>query len=149
VPIIELSDPNGFIASPAIDVCAIPMPNQQCHQITDFEASILLPSGNANYGGRLYNAEGENRSCGTNQATSVSLPNAIYSAPARIQDVIFFGSTDHNIYAYAVPSMKRMWTWTTAGKVNSGPGISSINNVTRIYVGSDDGYIRCFSINGL
>jgi outer membrane protein assembly factor BamB len=67
-----------------------------------------------------------------------------FSAPAVIQDVVFFGATGAPQFRAVSITGTLLWSFTTGGSVNSGPAISN----GRVYVGSDDHFLRCFSING-
>jgi len=77
------------------------------------------------------------------QSWSVVASNLqLYSSPTSIRDVVFFGSFDHRLYAYNSNGVKK-WSYLTGGQVASPPAISS----GRVYIGSYDGKVYCFSIN--
>lgn len=88
---------------------------------------------------------------GVNQSTSGSLTKkfitfvssaAMFSAPAIVNDVVFFGSKDFKLHA-ATRSGTLIWSFPTGKSVNSGPAVSN----GRIYFGSNDGHVFCLSIN--
>jgi outer membrane protein assembly factor BamB len=68
--------------------------------------------------------------------------SSLYSSPTAIQDLVFLGSTDHRLYVYNSSGTKR-WSFLTGGQVASPPAIST----GRVYIGSYDGKVYCFSIN--
>lgn len=76
-------------------------------------------------------------------ATPGSCP--LFSAPAAITDILFFGggSGSGNFYAYSTAG-DRLFTFGTLGLVASGPAISH----SRVYFGSFDHFVYCLSING-
>jgi outer membrane protein assembly factor BamB len=66
-----------------------------------------------------------------------------YSAPAIIEDLVFVGSTDSNLYG-VTRSGTWAFTFPTGGAINSGPAISN----GRLYFGSADGNVYALSPNG-
>ncbi len=66
----------------------------------------------------------------------------MFSAPAIVNDVVFFGSKDFKLHAYTTGGTA-LWSFPTGNYVNSGPSVSN----GRIYFGSNDGHVRCLSIN--
>ncbi len=67
----------------------------------------------------------------------------LFSAPASITDVVFFGGGEGNFYAYSTSGQK-LFSTGTLGLVASGPAISH----SRVYFGSFDHFVYCLSING-
>ena len=67
----------------------------------------------------------------------------LFSAPASITDMLFFGGGDGNFYGYKSDGTK-IFSFGTGGLVPSGPAISN----GRIYFGSYDGFVYCLSLNG-
>lgn len=67
----------------------------------------------------------------------------LFSAPASITDVVFFGGGEGNFYAYST-SGQQLFSTATLGLVVSGPAISH----SRVYFGSFDRFVYCLSING-
>ncbi len=66
----------------------------------------------------------------------------MYSAPAIVNNVVFFGSQDFKLHA-ATTGGALIWSFTTGGRVNSGPAVSN----GRIYFGSEDYHLYCLSVN--
>lgn len=66
----------------------------------------------------------------------------MFSAPAIVNDVVFFGSEDFQLHAYNTAG-RALWKFSTGNRVESGPSVSN----GRIYFGSNDGHLRCLSIN--
>ena len=72
----------------------------------------------------------------------------INSSPAVADGVVYVGSSDHKLYAYAVGcasgggSCTPLWTATTGGALLSSPAVA--NGV--VYVGSGDGYVYAFAV---
>jgi outer membrane protein assembly factor BamB len=126
-------DGSEIIASPAVQTLTY---TRQCQTQPPKYYSYSIPYQlTPTTGGNLY------------EGTSLIDHNGstLYSAPAIIQDVVFFGSTDHKLHAARWgTSWGELWSYTTGGNVDSGPAISN----GRIYFGSDDGYLRCLSIGG-
>jgi outer membrane protein assembly factor BamB len=60
---------------------------------------------------------------------------AVYSSPAVVKDTIYFGSTDHYLYAVDLESGKLKWKGKTGSGVTSSP---AVENGT-VYFGSYDG----------
>jgi outer membrane protein assembly factor BamB len=67
----------------------------------------------------------------------------LFSAPAAIADVLIFGGGEGNFYVYS-DSGSKVFSAGTLGLVASGPAISG----GRIYFGSFDKNIYCFSVDG-
>ena len=58
----------------------------------------------------------------------------IYSSPAVVDDVIYIGSDDYNVYALDAETGAEIWTYTTGGRVLTSPAVA--NGV--VYIGSYD-----------
>lgn len=68
---------------------------------------------------------------------------AFFSSPAAINDVIFLGNNDQNIYALSTTG-QLLWQYATGASVTSSPAISH----GAVYFGSEDGFVYCFTLNG-
>jgi len=74
----------------------------------------------------------------------------VVSSPAVANGVVYVGSADHKLYAYAVGCSSGggfcspLWTATTGNEVNSSPAVA--NGV--VYVGSEDHKLYAFAANG-
>jgi outer membrane protein assembly factor BamB len=84
------------------------------------------------------------QSCGGNNCP-------LFSAPASVNDLIFFGGGDGNFYAmlqdgtFIDPSTStKIFSFGTLGLVTSGPAISH----GQVIFGSADGKVYCLSLNG-
>ena len=62
---------------------------------------------------------------------------AIWSSPAVVNGVVYFGSEDHYVYALNAKTGKELWKYPTRGMVQSSPAV--VDGV--LYVGSDDGNV--------
>jgi outer membrane protein assembly factor BamB len=60
---------------------------------------------------------------------------AIVSTPAVLDGTVYFGSSDHKVYALDERSGAVRWTFLTKGRVSSSPAVTA----GRVYVGSFDG----------
>jgi outer membrane protein assembly factor BamB len=73
---------------------------------------------------------------------------AVDSAPAVANGVVYVGSSDGKLYAFAVGcatgggACTPIWTATTGGAIDSSPAVVS----NRVYVGSADGKLYVFSV---
>ena len=68
-------------------------------------------------------------------AWSFQTGGAIYSAPALVDGVAYFGSDDGTIYAVDLTRGQTLWTYPTGGAVRSSPALVD----GTLYFGSDDG----------
>jgi len=59
---------------------------------------------------------------------------AVISTPVVAGGTVYFGSSDHNLYALAAPSGALRWKFATGGRVTSSPAIAG----GRVYFGSFD-----------
>ncbi|HEV2350256.1 MAG TPA: PQQ-binding-like beta-propeller repeat protein [Terriglobia bacterium] len=98
------------------------------------------------YGGDLFdftqNYPGEYPD-GVRKNWEVTIGSPLYSAPAVIQDLVFFGGNDSYLHAVTVGGTPT-WLFKTGNNVTSGPAISN----GRIYFGSFDDNVYCLSPNG-
>lgn len=62
---------------------------------------------------------------------------AVWGAPAITEDVVYFGSDDHNLYAVEEQTGLLKWKFATQGLVRSFPAI--VDGL--VYFSSDDGYL--------
>lgn len=58
----------------------------------------------------------------------------VWSSPVVADDVVYFGSLDHNVYAVDVEDGAEIWSFTTGGAVVASPLVEN----GRVYVGSFD-----------
>ena len=58
----------------------------------------------------------------------------VFSSPAIIDGIVYFGSADDNVYAVAAENGTLVWKYTTGGDVSSSPAVSD----GIVYIGSDD-----------
>ncbi len=68
-------------------------------------------------------------------------PTYAFNNPVVLNDAIYFGSTDGNIYALDIASGYMRWVYKTNGAINSVPIADSEN----IYIGSNDGKVYAVS----
>lgn len=59
------------------------------------------------------------------------------SAPALVDDMLYFGSNDRNVYAVDATSGNELWSFETGRIVQSPPAVAG----GTVYIGSDDGYV--------
>jgi outer membrane protein assembly factor BamB len=64
-----------------------------------------------------------------------------FNNPVVLEDTIYFGSTDGNIYALDIESGYMRWVYKTTGAINSVPYADD----SRVYVGSNDGKLYALS----
>lgn len=67
---------------------------------------------------------------------------AIRSMPAADKGVVYFGSTDNNLYAVDAKTGQELWRFKTDGAVNSNPAIAN----AVVYFASRDGFVYALSI---
>ena len=58
----------------------------------------------------------------------------MWSSPAVVNGVVYFGSFDKNIYAVNATDGTKIWNFSTGAKIWSSPAVA--NNI--VYIGSDD-----------
>lgn len=61
----------------------------------------------------------------------------IRSSPALANEVVYFGSSDHNLYAFEFSSGEERWRFETGGEVESSPAVAD----GVVYVGSGDQHV--------
>ncbi|HEY6409014.1 MAG TPA: PQQ-binding-like beta-propeller repeat protein [Ktedonobacteraceae bacterium] len=69
-----------------------------------------------------------------NWAFTDSNQSSVGSEPVVVNNVVYFGTDDHNFYAVSVKTGTVLWKYTTGGAINSSPTVA--NGV--VYFGSDD-----------
>jgi uncharacterized repeat protein (TIGR02543 family) len=153
-PAFVLLDPSNAIASPAVQPFT---QRQSCgvgKQLKTSGNDIYQPTG----GGYLYGVRQQGspnpQTPALNWTTLIkACANQgcpLFSAPASVTDLIFFGGGDGNFYAaksdgtFLNPDGSKVFSFGTLGLVASGPAISN----GRIYFGSYDGNVYCLSLNG-
>jgi len=65
----------------------------------------------------------------------------VYSSPAIVGNVVYFGSCDSYLFALNAYTGTMIWSYLTGGFLFSSPAIADGN----VYIGSYDGYIYAFS----
>ncbi|MFB3889104.1 MAG: PQQ-binding-like beta-propeller repeat protein [Candidatus Bathyarchaeia archaeon] len=63
----------------------------------------------------------------------------VMSSPAVVQDKLYIGSFDKNLYCLNANDGSKIWNFTTGHFVRSSPAV--VNN--RVYTGADDGFVYC------
>ncbi len=121
---------SGAVTSPAFYSACVSGSGQKNNLI------ITVPSGN------LVDVKQAETAAVTKQWTKFVSSAAMFSAPAIVNDVVFFGSKDFDLHAYTLGGTA-LWSYPTGNYVNSGPSVSN----GRVYFGSNDGKIRCLSIS--
>jgi outer membrane protein assembly factor BamB len=133
----QVSLDGGPIASPAI-VQAAAAASCGTGSTTTYTNSLYVPTPT----GSLYKLS-QGSAGGVTQAWKRTVATQpIFSAPAAIRDLIFVGANDQKLHAYNSAGTS-MWSYQTGGTIASGPAISN----GRVYVGSNDGNVYCFSLN--
>src|ERR1700722_7493986 len=61
----------------------------------------------------------------------------VWSSPAIVDGVVYFGSEDHNVYALNARTGAKLWSYTTGNQVYSPPAVVH----GTVYIGSDDGNV--------
>jgi len=74
------------------------------------------------------------------KAWTYTTGNAIESSPVVADGIIYIGSKDHNLYAFAARTGKKLWSYTTGGAIYSTPTV--IDDV--VYIGSQDATLYAF-----
>ncbi|MCL2134830.1 MAG: PQQ-binding-like beta-propeller repeat protein [Candidatus Bathyarchaeota archaeon] len=70
---------------------------------------------------------------------SFETDGAIVSSPTIVNDVVYFGSQDHNIYAVNAETGKKLWSFKTGYTIESSVAVVDGKVVT----GAEDGYVYC------
>ncbi|MBK5190585.1 MAG: PQQ-binding-like beta-propeller repeat protein, partial [Methanosarcinales archaeon] len=76
---------------------------------------------------------------GDNLLWSYTTGDQVYSSPAVVNDKVFVGSYDGNIYCLDADTGGYKWRYKTGNWVRSSPAVAN----GRVFVGSDDGNIYC------
>jgi outer membrane protein assembly factor BamB len=78
--------------------------------------------------------------------SSTATGNEILSSPAVANNVVYFGSNDHNVYAVSTADGNGVngWPYTTGGNVVSSPAVAN----GTVYFGSYDGNVYAIDVNG-
>ncbi len=63
----------------------------------------------------------------------------IYSNPTVVNNVVYFGCLDGNVYAISADSATKLWTFQTGFPMVSSPAV--VNG--KLYTGADSGYVYC------
>lgn len=127
---VSISVGSGAVTSPAFYSACVTGSGQKNNLI------ITVPSGN------LVDVKLAETAAVTKQWSRFVSSAAMFSAPAIVNDVVFFGSKDFKLHAYTLGGTA-LWSFPTSNYVNSGPAVSN----GRIYFGSNDGHVFCLSIN--
>jgi eukaryotic-like serine/threonine-protein kinase len=64
---------------------------------------------------------------------------SVISSPSIVDNIVYAGSQDKNIYAVGAQSGKLIWNYTTGGPIVSSPAVAD----GKVYVPSEDGYVYC------
>jgi outer membrane protein assembly factor BamB len=65
---------------------------------------------------------------------------AVETSPAVVDDMVYIGSDDNEVYAFNASTGALVWSYTTRGNVFSSPAVAD----GVLYVGSDDGNVYAF-----
>ncbi len=69
----------------------------------------------------------------------------VVSTPVAINERIYVGSQDKNVYALDASDGRKIWSFKTEARIKSSLAVTK----DRVYVGPDDGYVYCLdAING-
>ncbi len=128
----------GYIATPAVRNVEVTTSCGQGKNIIDSVNYIYAPSVTGPLD--LYYQDGTGKA-GLQTKVKVST-NALFGAPASIQDVVLYGGTDGNLYASAQYG-KVLATFPIGPTIWGGVAISN----GRVYFGDTGGVIHCLSIN--
>ena len=60
--------------------------------------------------------------------------DVVWSSPAVVNGVVYFGSFDKNVYAVNAKDGTKIWSFSTGGNIFPSPAVA--NNI--VYIGSDD-----------
>ena len=64
---------------------------------------------------------------------------SVISSPSIVNNVVYAGSQDKNIYAIDAGTGNLLWSFTTGGAIISSPAVVD----GKVFVGSEDGYVYC------
>ncbi len=148
-PIIVNPDTSTLISSPA----AVPFTSSQpcgagSSQIVTTETDLYEPSGAGNLFDFHMSLNGTLTTPWQLQVippcpSTNTFPCSMWSSPAAITDLLFFGANNNNVYAVTTGG-SLVWSFATQNIVASSPAISH----SALYFGSADGFVYCLTING-
>ena len=69
--------------------------------------------------------------------------NSVKSSPAIVDDLVFVGSSDDNVYAINLQSGKQAWAYKTTDAVEASPCVVEGS----VYIGSQDGFLYALDAN--
>jgi eukaryotic-like serine/threonine-protein kinase len=93
----------------------------------------------------MWRADAAHSSTGAEGPTTLALAwnystqGAVISSPSIVDDVVYVGSQDKNIYAVGAFNGSLIWKFATQDAVVSSPAV--VNG--KVYTGGDDGYVYC------
>jgi outer membrane protein assembly factor BamB len=64
---------------------------------------------------------------------------SVVSSPTVVDNVVYVGSQDKNVYAIGALSGKQIWKFATGGSIEDSPAVAN----GMVYIESDDGYVYC------
>lgn len=64
---------------------------------------------------------------------------AVVSSPSVVDDKVYVGSNDKNLYCLDALTGRLVWNFTTGFRIKSSPAVAN----GKVYVGPDDGYVYC------
>jgi len=79
------------------------------------------------------------------KAWTYTTGNAIESSPVVAGGIIYIGSKDHNLYAFAARTGKKLWSYATGGGIISSPVVAD----GVVYIGSNDHNLYAFNQTSL
>jgi outer membrane protein assembly factor BamB len=70
---------------------------------------------------------------------SFTTGGAVVSSPSIVNNIVYFGSQDHNIYAVDAKYGGKIWSFTTGNTIESSVAVAN----GKVITGAEDGYIYC------
>ncbi len=64
---------------------------------------------------------------------------SVISSPSIVNNVVYAGSQDKNMYAIDAENGNLIWNYTTGGPIITSPAVAN----GKVYFGSEDGYVYC------